>query len=82
MFDLDVAIGEATGASLLLQAVITRFVMRGILQKDEAVMLVDAVLLLLEKHRQDIDGPGTRAVDHARSRLESLMRDVQAIRLP
>ncbi len=71
--------GNALAASLLLSSLLVQFVAKGVLTREEAVSIVDAILLILERHRADPSGPATGAVgDHARSRLESLIRQLQA----
>jgi hypothetical protein len=72
-------IGEAICASLLMQAFILRMIQRGLFPKDDAILIVDSTLLLLEKGRQDQNGPGAEAIDYARERLEFLLRQIQAI---
>ena len=67
---LDAATGEALQCSILLSAVLTKLVQKGILETQEVADLADVALLVLEKHRADVQG-GPGAIDHARSRLEA-----------
>jgi hypothetical protein len=73
------ALGEAMAASLIQTAILVRLVMKGMLDRREALELIDTALLVLESHRQDNMGPGPEAIDHARSRLEALLCQIQAI---
>ncbi|HEY6430986.1 MAG TPA: hypothetical protein VIZ17_03320 [Acetobacteraceae bacterium] len=72
------ALGEAMAGSLVQAAVLVRLVMKGVLDRQEAIELIDTTLLVLERHRQDDTGPGAAVIDHARSRLEALLRQIQA----
>jgi hypothetical protein len=76
---IDSAIGEAMAASLLNSSLLVLLVTKGLLSREEAISTVDSILLTLERHRSDPSGPATGAAgDHARSRLESLIRQLQA----
>jgi len=72
------ALGEAMAGSLVQAAVLVRLVMKGVLDKQEAIELIDTTLLILERHRLDDTGLGTEVMDHARSRLEELLRQLRA----
>jgi hypothetical protein len=72
------ALGEALYASLLQASLVVKLVMKGVLERDEAIDLVDTTLLILEHHQSDPNGPGAAVIGHARSRLESLLRSIQA----
>lgn len=72
------ALGEAMAGSLVQAAVLVRLVMKGVLDRQEAIELIDTALLVLERHRQDDTGPGAAVIDHARSRLEALLQQIQA----
>ena len=76
---ISAATGDAMAASLLQSSLFVLLVTKGLLSREEAISTVDAILLVLERHRADASGPATGAAgDHARSRLESLIRQLQA----
>ena len=54
------ALGEAMAGSLVQAAVLVRLVMKGVLDRQEAIELIDTTLLVLERHRQDERGPEPR----------------------
>jgi hypothetical protein len=72
----DTARGEALYASMLQAGLIIRLVLNGVLERHEAIELVDETLLVLERHQSDPNGPGTAVIAHARSRLESVLRSI------
>lgn len=72
------ALGEAMAGSLVQAAMLVRLVMKGVLDRQEAIELIDTTLLVLERPRRDDTGPGAAVIDHARSRLELLLRRIQA----
>jgi hypothetical protein len=77
--NVSTALGEAMTSSFLQAAILVRLVAKGVLTKEEAIFLVDTTLLSLERRRIDLDEGGIAAVDHARSRLESLIAQLQSI---
>lgn len=52
--------------------------MKGVLDRQEAIELIDTTLLVLERPRRDDTGPEAAVIDHARSRLEALLQQIQA----
>jgi hypothetical protein len=73
------AAGNALAASLVQSSVLVLLVTKGLLSREEAISTVDAILLILERHQADASGAATGAIgDYARSRLESLIRQLQA----
>ncbi len=71
------ALGEAMAGSLVQAAVLVRLVTKGVLDRQEAIELIDTTLLVLERHRQDEAGPGAEVMDHARARIEALLRQIE-----
>ncbi|TPG53251.1 hypothetical protein EAH89_17180 [Roseomonas nepalensis] len=71
---LDVALGESLLASVLLSGLITSLTKKGVLTVEEQKDLLDGLLIVLERTRgsaQPIDRP---AIDHARVRVEGLLK--------
>jgi hypothetical protein len=69
---LNMANGEAIFAGLNVAALWTALIKHGLIPKDDAVAAVDAVLLMLEKHRKS-SPLGPAPVDYARSRTQALL---------
>jgi polyhydroxyalkanoate synthesis regulator phasin len=70
--------GNALEATVLVHALVLKLVVEGVLTRETATSFVDAIVRLFEEA-----GPAVGAVgDHARGRLESLVREIQAIRVP
>jgi len=73
---LDTATGEAMYAAFSQAALWALLVRKGIISKNEAKDTIDHILLILEKAREARLGGGPGAIDHARSRLEALLRQI------
>jgi len=73
MDEAKVALAEGVMSSLLLGALITHFIEKGILTRDDAINLADSTLYVFEQHRASANSPSPDVIDHARSRLEGLI---------
>ena len=73
------ALAEAFGAALLQSGLIVKLVSNGILSKEDAIAIIDSTIFVLERHRLDANGPGYVVIDYARSRLEALLRHIDAM---
>jgi hypothetical protein len=72
---LDTATGEAVYASMSPAALWVLLVRKGVISQD-AKDTIDHTLLVLERARETRPDGGPRALDHARERLEALLRQV------
>jgi hypothetical protein len=70
---LESANGEAMYASLTLAALIEVLIQNQALSREQVVHIADSVALVLERHRATVPN-ASGSVDHARSRLESLLK--------
>jgi hypothetical protein len=65
------ALGEAMTGALLVTNLMAMLREKGILSRDEIEMMLDHLLLVLERNRELAPGC-TAATDHARLRLEDI----------
>jgi hypothetical protein len=75
-------LGEALYAALLAPSILVLLVRRGVIPREEAIALVDNAMLALERRQAVLEGADAAAVAHTRSRLESLLRRLEAKRDP
>jgi len=71
---LSAVAGEALHASFAVGALWQLLLAKGVAGTAESVEVLDQALLFLEKNRAAAPGDGPEAIDHARTRLESLIR--------
>lgn len=69
---LGAAMGEAMFSGLLLPALWKMLIDNGTVSKESSDAIIDHLLLILERERQRAPGDLV-AIDHARSRLETLL---------
>jgi hypothetical protein len=76
---LEAAIGEALFASTLATITLTNQVATGRLSHDQAAMLLDDAMLVLERHR-GANAANASAVDYARTRLNAVLTLLNQLR--